>query len=142
VKPVLVEVVAYAPTGFFHCTHCEIIFKEQGIGDKIHSEQLQSAMPEELMRDYAQVSVWVNSLVDRYGDKIAIRVIDAASIEGVWAAVRYGLHRFPVAIVDKLEKLALTDWEAGDAAIARRVAVHAAATESRPTRGAVGNDRR
>lgn len=122
-NPVMVEVVAYAPTGFYHCTHCEIIFKEQGIGDKIHAEQLQSAMPDEIMRDYAQVSRWVNRLVDRFGDKVAVKVIDAASIEGVWKAVRHGLRHYPVVVIAGTAKVDLADEQAADAAVARHVAM-------------------
>ncbi len=125
--PVMVEVVAYAPTGFYHCTHCEIIFKEQGIGDKIHAEQLQSAMPEEMLRDYAQVSRWVNRLVDRFGDRVAVKVIDAASIEGVWKAVRYGLRRYPAIVVEGRDKLDLADEQAANAAVERHVAALPAA---------------
>jgi hypothetical protein len=132
-NPVMVEVVAYAPTGFYHCTHCEIIFKEQGIGDKIHAEQLQSAMPEELMRDYAQVSRWVNTLVDRFGDRVAVKVIDAASIEGVWKAMRHSLRRYPVAIIAGLEKVDLSNSEAASDAVARHVAALQAGSAQRHT---------
>jgi hypothetical protein len=120
--PINIEIIAYAPTGFYHCTHCEIIFKEQGVGDRIHAEQLQSAMPEEMLQAYAQLSGWVNGLVDRYGDKVAIKVIDAASIEGVWKTVRHGLHRYPTAIIDGREKFDLADARPAEAAISRRVA--------------------
>jgi len=120
--PIHVEIVAYAPTGFYHCTHCEIIFKEQGIGDRIHSEQLQSAMPDDMLQAYAQLSSWVNELVDRYGDKIAIKVIDAASIEGVWKTLRHGLRHFPAAVIDGHERFDLGDGRAAEAAISQRVA--------------------
>ena len=99
-KPLLIEVVAYAPTGFYHCQHCEIIFDQQGVGKKIHSEQLQSALPPDMMRDYADVSRWVNAMVDRYGEQVALKVVDAASLEGVWKALRHRLRRFPVVLVD------------------------------------------
>ncbi|MBI1802172.1 MAG: hypothetical protein HY259_01640 [Chloroflexi bacterium] len=126
-KPVMIEVVAYAPTGFYHCTHCEIIFKEQGIGDKIHSEQLQSAIPEDLMRDYAQVSRWVNAMVDRYGAQVAIQVIDAASIEGFWKSLRHGLRRYPAVVVGGRDKYSLADASALESGIARRVSAVPAA---------------
>ena len=119
--PVNIEIIAYAPTGFYHCTHCEIIFKEQGIGDRIHAEQLQSAMPAEMLQAYAQMSGWVNALVDRYGARVAIKVIDAASIEGVWKSMRYGVRRYPTAIIDRGEKFDLTDARAAEAAISQRV---------------------
>ena len=98
-KPLLIEVIAYAPTGFYHCQHCEIIFDQQGVGKKIHSEQLQTALPQDMLRDYARVSRWVNAMVDRYGDHVALKVVDAASIEGVWLALRHRLRRFPVVLV-------------------------------------------
>jgi hypothetical protein len=121
-KPVSVEVVAYAPTGFYHCTHCEIVFKEQGVGDKIHAEQLQSAMPEDMMRDYAQVSQWVNTLVDRYGEKIVVKVIDAASIEGVWKSLRQGVRQYPAVIVEGKDKFAFDNTQAAESIISRRIA--------------------
>jgi hypothetical protein len=74
------------------------------VGDKIHAEQRQSAMPEDMLRDYVKVSQWVNALVDRYGERVAIKVIDAASIEGVWKALRYGAHKFPTVIVNQQAK--------------------------------------
>ena len=120
-KPIRIEIVTYAPTGFYHCTHCEIIFKEQGVGDKIHAEQLQSAIPEDLMRDYAQVSSWVNALVDRFGDKVAVKVIDAASIEGFWASLRHGLRRYPAVIVAGKEKFNLADAQAAESAVAGHI---------------------
>ena len=121
-KPILVEVVAYAPTGFYHCQHCEIIFNEQGVGKQIHREQLQSALPQELMRDYAEVSRWVNALVDRYQEQIAIKVVDAASIEGVWKSLRHGLRRYPAVIVAGGEKFDLADKPAAEAKIAQSIA--------------------
>lgn len=120
--PLRVEVVAYAPTGYYHCTHCEIVFKEQGIGERIHAEQLQAAMPADLMQDYARVSQWVNGLVDRFGGQVAVAVIDAASIEGVWKSLRWGVRRFPAVMVDGHECFSLDDAPAAEAAIARRIA--------------------
>ena len=121
-SPLLVEVVAYAPTGFYHCTHCEIVFKEQGIGDRIHAEQLKAAMPDDLMQDYLRVSRWVNALVDRFGAQVAVSVIDAASIEGVWKSLRWGLRRFPALIVGARQVFAFADAPAAEQAIAQQVA--------------------
>ena len=43
-KPVLIEIVAYAPTAFYHCTHCEVVWKETGFSEGLHEEQVQSAL--------------------------------------------------------------------------------------------------
>ena len=29
-KPLLVEIIAYAPTAYYHCTHCEVAWREMG----------------------------------------------------------------------------------------------------------------
>jgi len=126
-KPLLIEVVAYAPTGFYHCQHCEIIFDQQGVGKKIHAEQLQSALPQDMMRDYADVSRWVNAMVDRYGEQIALKVIDAASIEGVWMALRHGLRRFPAVVMDG-DKFNFDEQQSLDAEISGRIRAAPSAT--------------
>lgn len=124
-QPVRVEVVAYAPTGFYHCTHCEIVFQQQGIGERIHAEQLQSAMPPDMLEGYAALSRWITTLVARHGDRVLVKVIDAASVEGVWKALRHGLRRFPALIVDGRETFELSDVQPAEAAILRRVSAPA-----------------
>ena len=47
-KPLLIEVVAYAPTAFYHCTHCEVVWKETGFSKGLHEEQIASALPPDL----------------------------------------------------------------------------------------------
>jgi len=121
-KPLLVEVVAYAPTQFYHCTHCEVVFQEAGVGQKIHAEQIESGIPDDLMQDYRALSDWVNSLMDRYGDKIAIKIVDAASMEGFWKSLRYGVRKYPAVIVAGQDKHNGTDFAAADASIAQRLA--------------------
>lgn len=122
-SPVRVEVVAYAPTGFYHCTHCEIVFQQQGVGDRIHAEQLQSAMPQDMLETYARLSAWITALVARHGDRVLVKVIDAASVEGVWKALRHGLRRFPAVILEGGETFDWNDVERAEAAVLQRVGV-------------------
>jgi hypothetical protein len=37
---------------------------------------------------------------ERHGDRIQVRVVDAASIEGVWKSLRHRLRRYPSFIVE------------------------------------------
>lgn len=97
--PLLVEVIAYAPTQFFHCQHCEFVWQDIGLGQKLRADQLDSSLPADLIRDYADLSDWVRNLVNRYGDRIAVKVIDAVSLEGVWKSLRYGARRYPAVII-------------------------------------------
>ncbi len=97
--PLLVEIIAFAPTAFYHCTHCEVAWHEAGITDRIHREQVAASLPVDLAQEYQVISDWVHDLLQRYGDRVAVKVVDAASLEGVVKSLRYGLHRYPAVVV-------------------------------------------
>lgn len=100
-KPLLVEIIAYAPTAYYHCTHCEVAWREMGANNRIHEEQLESSLPEDLIREYEQVSDWVREMFRVHCDSILLKVIDAASIEGFYKSVRYNARRYPAIIVNR-----------------------------------------
>ena len=120
--PLKVEVIAYAPTAFYHCQHCEVVWDQLGFSRGVRQEQLNSGLPEDMQREYLAVSDWVRQLFARYCDQVVVQVIDAASVEGVWKSLRYGVHRYPAVIVGGREKSAGTDFHLADAAIAQRLA--------------------
>ena len=99
-KPLLVEIITYAPTAYYHCTHCEVAWREMGADNRIHEEQVESSLPEDLMREYQTVSDWVKELFRVHCDAVLLKVIDAASIEGVFKSLRYNARRYPAVIVD------------------------------------------
>lgn len=99
-KPLLVEIIAYAPTAFYHCTHCEVAWREMGADNHIHEEQLSSSLPEDLIREYQVVSDWVREMFRIHCDNILLKVIDAASIEGFYKSLKYRARRYPAVIVN------------------------------------------
>ena len=99
-KPITVEIVAPTPTEFFHCMHCELVWRESGIGRKIHAEQRDSSLPADLVEEYRQISRWAEDLVAAHGDRVHFRVIDVLSPEGFLATLRHRLGRFPAFVVD------------------------------------------
>jgi len=119
-QPLLVEIVAYAPTAFYHCTHCEIIWKETGFSNGVHEEQVASALPPDVMQDYQAVSDWVRQLFKVYCDQVRVKVIDATSIEGFWKTLRHGLRRYPAVLVGPA-KFSGANFAAAEAEIARRL---------------------
>ena len=119
-QPLLVEIVAYAPTAFYHCTHCEIIWKETGFSNGVHEEQVASALPPDVMQDYQAVSNWVRQLFKVYCDRVRVKVIDATSIEGFWKTLRHGLRRYPAVLVGPA-KFSGANFAAAEAEIARRL---------------------
>jgi hypothetical protein len=100
-KPLLVEILAYAPTAFYHCNHCEVAWREMGKSNRVQEEQLESSLPPDLAREYQVVSDWVREIFRAYGDRLIVKVIDAASIEGVVKSLRYKTRRFPAVVIER-----------------------------------------
>ncbi len=99
-SPLMVEIIAYAPTAFYHCTHCEVAWREMGMDNHIHEEQTQSSLPSDLAQDYQRISDWVREIFRVHCDQVAVKVIDVASVEGFFKTLRYGVHRYPAVIID------------------------------------------
>jgi hypothetical protein len=115
-----VEILAYAPTEFYHCQHCEAVWHHLGVGQGIHAEQRASALPPDLQAEYAAIVDWVSGALERYGQRVSFRVVDAASAEGVWKSLRHRVRLFPAFIVDG-ERIAGFDRPRLDAALAARI---------------------
>ncbi len=116
-EPLRVEIVAYAPTAFYHCAHCEVVWQETGFSAGVRREQAAAALPPDLLAEYQRVSDWVHDLLSEYGDRLVVKVVDAASVEGAWKTLRHGLRRYPVVIVG--ERAAYTDLAGAEQAIAQ-----------------------
>jgi hypothetical protein len=99
-KPLLVEIIAYAPTAYYHCTHCEVAWREMGANNRIHEEQVESSLPPDLIQEYQTVSDWVKEMFRVHCDAILLKVIDAASIEGFYKSLKYKARRYPAVIVN------------------------------------------
>ena len=121
-KPVTVQVITYAPTVFYHCQHCELTFQEMGIGERLRRQEAAESLPADLALEFAVVSDWIRSIIGRFGSRIHVTVIDAASIEGFLASLRYRVGRYPAVIVDG-QKRAGADFEAVEPLIEQRLAL-------------------
>jgi hypothetical protein len=99
-KPLLIEIIAYAPTAFYHCTHCEVAWREMGATNRIHEEQMESSLPEDLIKEYETVSNWVREMFREHCDNILLKVIDAASIEGFYKSLKYNARHYPAVILN------------------------------------------
>ncbi len=101
-KPIRVDIIAYAPTQYYHCQHCEFVWKQADVKsiEKFHTESVESSIPQDMMQEYRTLSDWVIRAVERYGGRVVFKVVDAASMEGLVKSVRYGVHRYPAVVVE------------------------------------------
>jgi hypothetical protein len=127
-----IEILAYAPTEFYHCQHCEVVWDHLGLGERLHREQRASALPDDLQAEYAAISHWVGRAADRYGNRLTVKVIDAASIEGLFKAIRYRTRRFPAFIVDGKEPIVGFDEARLDAALVQRLGTEGGESKTQP----------
>ena len=120
--PLRVKVIAYAPTVFRHCQHCEVAFDEMGLGERIRRDQARDALPADLALEYARLSDWIHGLIERHPGGIALDLVDAASVEGIFTSLRYRVRRYPAVVVDgEVRGRSLTDLPELDRLIARRL---------------------
>jgi hypothetical protein len=122
VKPVRVDVIAYAPTAFFHCRHCEVAFQQIGIGARMRRMEAAESLPPDLQVQYLDLSDWIHELRNRYGSRVAVRVIDAASLPGVWTSLRHRVHSYPAIRIGGRGRWVQPDYRALDPLIDRLVA--------------------
>jgi hypothetical protein len=118
---VQVEVLTYAPTEFYHCLHCEIVWQDVGLGQRVRAEQRNAGLPSDLQAEYQAISDWAARAHQQYAQRLQVKVVDVASIEGVIKAIRHRVPRFPAFIVDGHERIIGFDRERLDAALAERL---------------------
>jgi len=138
-RPVTVEIVAYAPTEFFHCLHCEFIWRETGVGPKIHAEQRASALPPPLAEEYARLGSWACEIQERFGSRVELRVTDVVSLEGFFKVIRHQLRHLPSVIVSGRHVYSAGSLEGVAAAIERELGATGATapgTEADTSQGA------
>ncbi len=120
-KPIVIEVLVYAPTMFFHCQHCEFVWQQTDGSPRFHEEQVESSIPEDLKQEYQRLSDWVLDVAEDYKSRVVFKIIDAASIEGVFKSLRYRVRRFPAMVVDGQEKIVGLDFDRVSDLIKRRL---------------------
>ena len=122
-KPLMVEIIAYAPTQYFHCQHCELVWNQAQVDGvkKFHDDAVESSIPPEMMQEYQALSDWVLKTVKHYNGRVTFRVVDAASVEGVWKVLRYGVRKYPAFVIAGKDKLTGSDFAQVEARINQRL---------------------
>jgi len=77
-----------------------VTWQVAGLGRKVHQEQLESGLPPDLAAEFHALSEWAQGLPRRYGPRVSLRLVDAASIEGFFKSLFRRLHRYPAFVVE------------------------------------------
>lgn len=99
-RPVSVEVIAYVPSEYHHCQHCEVTWQAMGLGQTIHREQRASGLPADLAQEFESLSRWAWTLPERFGSRVAVRLVDAASVEGFFKSLLRRFRRYPAFFIE------------------------------------------
>src|SRR5437763_16370852 len=77
-----IEILAYAPTEFYHCQHCEVVWGHLGLGSRCHREQRRWALPEGRQPEDAAIRAGVGPAFERYRHGRTARATGGASWRG------------------------------------------------------------
>jgi hypothetical protein len=77
-----------------------VTWQVAGLGQKVHREQLDAGLPDDLAAEFHSLSQWAHGLPQRYGSRVTVRLVDAASIEGFFKSLVRRLNRYPAFIVE------------------------------------------
>ena len=91
------------------------------LGQKVHREQLDSGLPDDLAAEFHALSHWARGLARRFGSRVTVGLVDVASIEGFFKSLFRGFHRYPAFVVDG-RKYVGTDYSRVDALIVETLA--------------------
>ncbi len=96
-----------------------------GVGQKVHREQLASGLPDDLYQEFHQLAEWAQTLSAKFGGRVRVRLVDAASIEGFFKSLVRRFRRYPAFTVGD-QRYVGSDFSRVDALISARLAVRGA----------------
>ena len=113
----------FRSTQYFYCQHCELVWDQARVEGvkKFHAEAQETSIPPEMMQEYKALSDWVLRTAKRHNGRVTFRVVDAASLEGVWKTLRHGIRKYPAFVIAGKDKLAGNDFAQVEARINQRL---------------------
>ncbi len=71
-----------------------------GIRQKVQKEMALTGLPDDLMHEFHALSEWAGTLPAKFGTRVVVRLIDAASIEGFFKSLVRRFRRYPAFTVE------------------------------------------
>jgi hypothetical protein len=107
-KAISIEVVSNLLTTYSHCTRCEVIFRESGLGKEANRGDIED-YPAELKEETRKLSDRIGELKQLYRHRIHIRLTDAQSPRGIYKSLIHRLRQYPAFIIE--EKDVYIGWD-------------------------------
>jgi hypothetical protein len=89
-----------------------------GLRQKVQRELMDSALPDDLKAEFHDLSEWACTLPRKFDDRVSVRLVDAASIEGFFKSLIRRVRRYPAFVVEG-QRYVGSDFSRVDALIAR-----------------------
>ena len=96
--PLQVEVIAHVLGSMDHCSHCQVFLDGAGVGGKIHQQDLDS-FPRDWMAEWQKLSGLIFNMTEKYAGQLVVKITDAQGPQGMWAALRRGIRRYPTFVI-------------------------------------------
>lgn len=90
--------VAHVLGSMNHCSHCQVFLDGAGIAGQVHWADLD-AYPPEWMDEWKRLSDVIYGLTEAYAGRLVVRITDAQSPQGLWAAIYRGIREYPTFVV-------------------------------------------
>ncbi len=103
-QPILVDAVLPLPEGWGVCLTCESMIAQADMDCGPYQRGLDEYPPDW----QAEFECFSDAIIDlslRYADSIFIRIWDPRSLQGLFKAIRYGIHRYPSFIINGKKKI-------------------------------------
>jgi hypothetical protein len=97
-----------------------VTWKVIGLRQTVQRDMRQAALPKDLEDEFHALSEWARTLSPKYGDRVRVRLIDAASVEGFFKSLVRRVRRYPAFTVEG-ERYVGRDFARVDALIANRL---------------------
>jgi hypothetical protein len=94
-----VDVILPWPEVWGLCVTCEMVLAQADMG-RSPGERDAEDLPPEWRAEAERLSILLRNLAQRHGERIAIRVWDPRSLQGMWKSIRHGVRRYPAFIVN------------------------------------------
>ena len=91
-----------------------------GIRQKVQREMADTGLPDDLKQEFHALGEWAGTLPSRFGTRVTVRLIDAASIEGFFKSLVRRFKRYPAFTVEGRRYVG-SDFRRVDALIGERL---------------------